>query len=592
MKDALTARLYILVIILSVVGGLIIFQMGRVQLSPGGQALRDKLGPGYEYQNVHITPERGNIYDRWANLLAGNKEMYEVGINYHNANLDPKTIAEKLSEVLGLDYNYVLEKATQKNQSYVVVKNFVESEQIAQIKMIQEDYQNHPAKRRLGRDEIPPNIDAVEWTPHLVRTYPENTLGANVLGFYSFMEREQGKAYFGVEQKYDNILAGNAIDMLVPVNPSSVQKMPDLPPGSNLILTIDREIQLSMEDVIQRAVKHWGADAGTIIVVDPKTGEILAMATTPSLDLNKYWEYQDIFPGQTPFNRAISQTYEPGSVFKILTMASAIDAGKVNPDTQFIDTGSISIGGITIYNWDRGAWGPQTMIGCMQHSLNVCLTWVAQQLGPALFYKYMDAFGIGHRTKIDLAGEVNFPLSAPGDSTWSDANLGTNSFGQGLAVTPIQFVTAASALANDGKMMAPHILKAVSENGRQRFTQPVLVSQPISAESAHTITEMLAVSLEKEASDAMVPGYRLAGKTGTGEIPTETGYSSNLTNASFVGWGPTDDPRFLVFVWLEKPKSSPWGSIVAAPVFSEAVQKLVVLMNLPPDEIRQQLYSK
>ncbi len=315
------------------------------------------------------------------------------------------------------------------------------------------------------------------------------------------------------------------------------------------------------------------------------------MASTPNIDLNEYWTYDKVFPGSTPFNRAISQTYEPGSVFKVLTMAAALDSGKVKPDTQFIDTGSISIGGITIYNWDRGAWGPQDMVGCMQHSLNVCLTWIAIQVGPKDFYKYMDAFGIGRRTKVDLSGEVNYPLSVPGDPNWYEANLGTNSFGQSVAATPLQMAAAVSALANNGKIMAPHIVKSIIEDGRQRYVEPVVISQPISAETAHTITEMLAISLEQEASDALVPGYRVAGKTGTGEIPSPEGYVSNLTNASFVGWGPTDDPRFLVYLWLEKPKSSPWGSVVAAPVFSEATQKLVALMNLPPDDIRLQLYA-
>lgn len=590
MKDRLAGRLYTLVMILTVISGLIIVQMGRVQVSPGGKALRDELGPSYEYKKIHIVPERGNIYDAWGHLLAGNKEMYEVGINLNDPQIHPETIATTLAQVLGMDYKYVLEKATQESGAYVVVKNFVESDQINQLKALQQEYRNRPA-RRTGRDEIVPNLDALEWQPHLVRTYPENTLAANILGFYSFMERENGKAYFGVEQEYDAVLAGNAVDVLMPVNPNSIDKIPQLPPGSSLVLTIDREIQLAMEEVVDRAVEHTKSDSATIIVLDPKSGEIMAMATTPRLDLNKYWEYADLFPDQTPFNRAISQTYEPGSVFKILTMASAIDAGKVKPDTQFIDTGSISIGGITIYNWDRGAWGPQTMVGCMQHSLNVCLTWTAQQLGPSLFYQYLDAFGIGHRTKVDMAGEVNFPMRVPGDTDWYEASLGTNSFGQGIATTPLQMASAATALANDGKIMAPHILKAISEDGRQRLTQPILVSQPITAEAAHTITEMLAVSLEEEASDALIEGYRVAGKTGTGEIPTEYGYSTNLTNASFVGWGPTDDPRFLIYVWLEKPKTSPWGSIVAAPVFSEAAQKLVVLMNLPPDEIRTQLYA-
>jgi len=221
--------------------------------------------------------------------------------------------------------------------------------------------------------------------------------------------------------------------------------------------------------------------------------------------------------------------------------------------------------------------------------LNVCLSWVATQMGATEFYNYVEKFNIGHRTNIDLTGEEVFPLSTPGDPTWYPVNLGTNSFGQGVAVTPIQMVQAASAIANDGKMMAPHVLKAYIQNGQQYNTNPTVVGVPISATTAHTFSEMLATSLEDEASTALVEGYRVAGKTGTAEIAINGQYSSNATNASFVGWGPVDDPQFLVYIWLEKPKSSIWGSVVAAPVFSEEVKQLVVLMNIPPDDLRKSI---
>jgi cell division protein FtsI/penicillin-binding protein 2 len=183
-------------------------------------------------------------------------------------------------------------------------------------------------------------------------------------------------------------------------------------------------------------------------------------------------------------------------------------------------------------------------------------------------------------------------LSVPGDPTWYTINLATNSFGQGLAVTPIQLLTAVSAIANDGKMMAPHVLKSYIQNGQQYDTAPQVVGMPISAETAKTLTDMLAISLEQEASDALVEGYRVAGKTGTAEIAVNGQYTSNQTNASFIGWGPVDDPQFIVFIWLEKPRTSIWGSIVAAPVFRDAVQELVVLMGLPPDDIRLSLAEK
>jgi cell division protein FtsI/penicillin-binding protein 2 len=270
-------------------------------------------------------------------------------------------------------------------------------------------------------------------------------------------------------------------------------------------------------------------------------------------------------------------------------MAAALDSQAVTLETTFVDTGVIDFDGTLIYNWNMGAWGPQNMQGCMQHSLNVCLAWTARQMGPTIFYDYMQRFGIGRLTGVDMAYEAAGRLKIPGDSDWYAADLGTNAFGQGVSVNPVQLTSAISALANDGNIIAPHVVRSVINQGYQHDIEQRVVSRPISAETAHTMTEMLARSLEIESSDALVHGYRVAGKTGTAEIPTPFGYTTNETNASFVGWGPVDDPKFLVYVWLERPMSSPWGSIVAAPVFSQAVEKLVVLMDLPPDDVRQQL---
>ena len=323
--------------------------------------------------------------------------------------------------------------------------------------------------------------------------------------------------------------------------------------------------------------------------MNPKTGEIMALATTLRIDLNDYWEHMGVFSDGIPFNRGVSEAYEPGSVFKVITMASALDSGAVTPDTVFVDTGMIEIGGTYIYNWNMGGWGPQTMLGCMQHSLNVCLAHVATLMGPGTFYRYLQAFGLGRLTGVDMAGETPGRLKVPGDSDWYAADLGTNAFGQGVSVSPVQIASAISAVANGGAIVTPHIVRSVVTADFQHDIDQAVVSRPISAETAHTLTEMLAQSLEIESSDALVTGYRVAGKTGTAEIPTPFGYTTSETNASFVGWGPVDDPQFLVYIWLEKPTASPWGSVVAAPVFRQAVEKLVVLIDLPPDDIRHQL---
>jgi cell division protein FtsI/penicillin-binding protein 2 len=574
--------------------GLFIFiWMIRIIVSPEAKVFHD-IGTSYDNYVKSIFPERGNIYDRWGHLLAGNVETYEVGADLRYVS-DPKTIAANLSAVLNIDYNETYDRVSEVWNSdlprYVKLADFVDPEKIDQLRTLQKQLDDEWAKssRRQRKDEIMPNIDGVLWTPMLKRSYPEHELASNIIGFYAYRERENARGYFGVEEKYNQLLAGSPIKVEVALNPYMITQLPDVPPGASLVLTIDRDIQAMAERVLKQHIASSGSQSGTVIIMDPETGELLAIAVTPTMDPNQYWNYGEVFPGITAYNRAVGTTYEPGSVFKVLTMAAALDAGAVTPATTFLDTGAIMVGGVTIRNWDRGAWGPQDMTGCLQHSLNVCLAWIATQLGPTQFYKYLNSFGMGHMTGIDLSGEVSQPVRVPGDSGWYEVNLGTNSFGQGIATTPLQMITAIGAVANHGKMMAPHVLKSVIENGEQYNNPPQVIGTPITAETANTLNEMLATSLEKEASNALVAGYRVAGKTGTAEIPGPGGYLASATNASFVGWGPVDDPRFIIYVWLEQPQSSQWGSVVAAPLFSELASNLTILLDLPPDSVRQGL---
>ena len=471
----------------------------------------------------------------------------------------PTVIAQTLTGVNDLAYDDIYDAVAQDYDEdsavYAVITDFLPSGVIDVLSDAKETYE---LENPYGADEDKPSLRGLIWTSHLKRSYPENNLASNVLGFYAYKDRQEGRGYYGVEEYYDDLLAGNPMDTFMPRNPYLLEGLPEVPSGASLVLTIDREIQAMVEKKLDEAVEDTGSASGTVIVLDPESGEILAMATQPRINLNQYWEYKDEFVDKTPFNRAVSETYEPGSVFKVLTMAAAYDAGVVDDKTEFNDPGRFEYGGSVILNWDRKGHGKQTMQGCMQKSLNVCLAWVAvEKLGKEDFYSYMQAFGIGQRTSIDLGGEETWPLSVPGDADWYKIQLATNSFGQGVAVTPIQLATAISAVANDGKMMKPHILKAIIQDGQQYNTTPQVLGVPIQAETAKTMTDMLVKSLENESSAALVEGYSIAGKTGTAEIPVEGEYSIDLTNASFVGWGPADDPKFLVYVWLEKPEKSP-----------------------------------
>lgn len=580
-------RYYFLGVVLTFIPLVIAYQLVHIQLDNKNKVYFEEWYKRYTGQEEILEPARGLIMDRNGDILAANKVVYEVGVNLAQVE-NPHTIALTMNVVLGMDYTKALGRASvapSEDSVYLPLIDFVSEEKVTQLQVLIEQM---AAEYGNSRGEDVPSLIGLTFRPHLMRTYPEKSLASSVLGFVN----QEGLGYYGVEEYYNDFLAGTPKKVLVFNDPNQAQELPDVPDGVSLVLTIDRSIQASMEELVDWATDEYGAESATIVVLDPKTGEVLALATTPRMDLNEYWRSEEIFPDGVPFDRGVSQAYEPGSVFKVLTMLAALDSGVVTPETEFMDRGVIEVGGAVIYNWNRGGWGPQTMLGCMQHSLNVCLAWVATQLGAKDFYTYLESFGIGRLSGVELASEVEGRLKVPGDADWYDADLGVNAFGQGVSATPIQMAAAIAAAANDGRMMQPHIVKSIINKGFQQDIEPRVAGIVVKPETARALTDMLAVSLETESSDALVEGYRVAGKTGTAEIPTPLGYTSNDTNASFVGWGPVDDPKFLVYVWLEKPSASPWGSVVAAPVFREAVEQLVVLMNIPPDNVRRQLYGQ
>jgi cell division protein FtsI/penicillin-binding protein 2 len=570
--------------ILTVLPVLIVVQMIRLQIDPYLREFWQNQIEAHTMVVRTLVPPRGEIYDRYGNLLAGNHTVYEVGVDLHQVR-NPQTIALVISSVTGRDYNevYVLASKTPGPTAYYnKLVDHVSQEKVDEIMDLMEGLKEATSGKR---DTTLPSLSGLVFRPHMARSYPERELASNLIGFVG----QDGRGYYGVEGKYNNLLSGKSRQVLVSLDPYRVTELPDVPPGASLVLTIDRSIQARMEELLDDAIRTHGADSGTIVILDPRSGELLALATTPRIDLNDYRAGLSQYGPGVTFNRGVSHAYEPGSVFKILTVAAGLDSGAIQPNSSYVDTGVFYIGGLSIYNWNYGAWGPQDIRGCLQHSLNVCLTWIASLMGPETFYTYMREFGIGQATGIDLDGEETGRLKIPGDGDWYEADLGTNSFGQGVSTTPLQMAVAASAIPNGGAIMTPHIVRSLVNRGYQYDVEQRTLAVPMKAETARILNNMLAEALETEASSALVNGYRVAGKTGTAEIPTPTGYTSNQTNASFVGWGPVDDPRFLVFVWLEKPSSSIWGSEVAAPVFKQIVENLVVLLNLPPDEIRMQL---
>ena len=575
MKQQYAVRSLIVVAGLTVAVLAVIAQIIRIQTSEQAAVFLSQ-GDRYAGEFQMFYPERGEIYDRNGHLLAGNRTVYEVGVSLRDLE-SPEAMAAALSANLGLTYDEIYKKLTEAPETweYVVIQDYVAVDAVDKLKKLVEQLDN--------ADD--PRLSGLAFKPHLQRSYPENALASNVLGFVT----RDGRGYFGVEEKYNDLLAGNPVQIWVPSDPNKATEIPKVPNGTTLVLTINRDLQAKVESILDQALTEYGAQNGTILVTDPRNGEILAMAATPRMDLNNYGNYFSLYDNGSQYNRAIGTTYEPGSVLKVLTMADALDAGTVSPETTFIDTGAIEVGGITIQNWNRDAWGQQNMTGCLQHSLNVCLAWISSQMGSQSFYGYMDRFGLGHPTGVDLSGEAPGRLKRPGDGDWYPVDLGTNAFGQGIAVTPLQMLTAASAIANEGKMATPHVLYSMLRDGHQYNVPSQYAGSPISAATARTLNEMLAVSLEQESSMALLPGYRLAGKTGTAQIPTDYGYDGFHTNVSFVGWGPVDDPQFMVYIWMEQPSSSIWASETASPVFAKVAEQTVILLNIPPDVVRSQV---
>lgn len=515
-----------------------------------------------EYRDpVTIRPPRGEIYDRQGLLLATNTPEYEIGLS-PTLIVDHEQVADILSVQLGMDRDELL-----------ALMQPVEGEPIPPYILLK-----RPAPSIVGQNLLHENLQGVVVEPIPKRFYPHNALASHVLGFVSY----DGMGYYGIEGYYNETLTGQIGVGDRSAIPFDQSRGSGWQAGSTLYLTIDSEIQYLAETMIAKAVQDTGALSGMILVYDPQTGEIIAMANEPRFDPNFYYEGEIA----NLMNPMINAVFEPGSAMKAITMAIALENGIVTPDSTYEDTYSIEIGGRDIYNWDRQAHGTTTMTELLAKSLNVGAATLSWRLGATRFYNGMANFGFGHPTGIDLQGEVSGVMRVPGDEGFYDANLAVNAFGQGISVTPLQMVVAFGALANDGLIMQPHMVRMrVNPDGSQTTFEPTVINRAVSEITARQVTEMLKNALESEASNALVPGYAIAGKTGTAQIPMVGGYDPDDVITSFIGYAPVDDPQFVVLIRLDKPQSEKWGTTTAAPVFSEFVSRLVVLMEIPASDV-------
>ena len=419
----------------------------------------------------------------------------------------------------------------------------------------------------------------IEPVPH--RIYPEGTLLSHALGWVD----ADMNGNSGLEGYYNEELTGQ---------PVTVSKFPFLygqwetarpHHGSTLVLTVDRSVQYATEQVLAEAMERYNAPSGSIIVMDLNDFGILAMASLPSFDPNEYYRAEP----DDMVNPVISEWFEPGSIHKVLTMASAIDSGTVVPSTVYDDVGVLEVGGVPIYNWDRAAHGPTDMVTLLAKSLNVGAATLARWMGQETFYRYTQDFGLEEYTGIDLEAEVVGYVKRPGDDIWTEADLGTNSFGQGLTVTPLRELVAIAAIANDGVILQPHMVAEIHDGDQVSQFRPRAINTPISEAAADTVADMMRQAVAREVQTAEVPGYSIGGKTGTAQIAEGGIYHPSDIIGTFIGFLPADDPQIIVLVKIDRPQNAlnaRWGSMTAAPTFSELAQQLVVLLGIPPDAVR------
>lgn len=530
-----------------------------------------KLALAERERTFTIPAKRGDILTGDGFLVATDVFVYQVAA--HPAVMKDAVkpqIASFLSPLLGIPQGKLIELLNQKDQTVMLT--------------LQAPSQIGPQLDALRAEEKIPGIDFVAMPR---RTYPGNSFMAHVLGFVN----AERKGAYGVEQFYNTELTGKDGVKKIIADVAGDDPLPfDLPTGTevqngaSLELTIHSGIQNIAERELTRAVISNGATSGSVVILDARTGAIRAMANYPTANLNQY--------GQTPLslynNASLSQEYEPGSVFKVVTLSCALDYGVVNMNSSFNDTGSVTIGGRSIYNHDFLKPGIVDLVTVMRQSLNVEAARMALLMGANRFYDCVKRFGFGTSARVDMASETGGTLKLPGDGRWYEADLGTNAFGQGIAATPLQMASALLVIANDGVWVQPHVVeRKIYPDGKVEAYQMKGSRQTIRPETARLAAQILTRSIAAESTNlAVVPGYKITGKTGTSQIPVPGGYHPTDTIASFGGYFPADDPRYIILVKIDRPKRSPWGSQVASPVFAAIAQQVAALMALPPDAER------
>lgn len=503
--------------------------------------------------------DRGEIFFSKGEILATNVKGKYLLVSLQEIEKKEET-AKILSEILNLEEAAILEKL-QRNGLSEKIKSSLTKEEEQTLKEV--------------------NLPGVYLKEAVFRKYPQGTMSSQTIGFLG----GEGKGQYGIEGFYEDILQGKEEIQerewgIAKYFLSGIAKSAK---GADIFLTIDYNIQFMAEKLLEKAKEDLNIESGQIIVIDPNSGKILALANFPNFDPNHYSEVDfDLFQ-----NSSVQKLFEPGSAFKPITVAAALNQGEITPKTTYVDTGKVKIGKYTITNYNEKVWGKSTMTEVLEKSINTGAVFIEKQLGHDVFLEYIDKFGIFEPTGIDLQGEI-FSENIEFKKGY-EINFATASFGQGIEMTPIQLVIAFSAIANGGKIVKPYLVEKIIENDKVTETQPEISSeQIISQKTASQLTAMLISVIENGfAKKARVPGYYVAGKTGTAQIPWSTlginrkGYSEN-TWQSFIGFVPAFSPRFLILIKLDKPETRT-SEYSAVPIFGELAKYIINYYQVPPD---------
>lgn len=552
-------RITILFLLAAAFLSLIIFRLAWIQFVRGDE-LRQQ-GIINRMRDVPVEAKRGSILDRNGNELVTSvsaDSIYVIPNHIEN----PDQVAAKVAPLLGMDVAKVKNIITKKSR-FEWIKRKVDFEVSQKLKDLK--------------------IEGIGFAEESRRYYKQETLAPHILGFTG----TDNQGLMGMEAAFDEELKGIP-GRIVIEHDAAGREIPDalhqyIPAtqGHNLVLTIDQTIQHFVERELDKIVTNYNPKMAVIIAMDPKTGDILAMGNRPTFSPSKWREVPQSVWDRNP---AVWYNYEPGSTFKIITASSALEENTVRPSDRFYDPGYYQVADRKIHCWKAGGHGSQSFEEVVQNSCNPGFIQVGLDLGKEKFYKYIRAYGFGEQTGIGLPGEANGIMIREKDAT--NLNIATMSIGQSIAVTPIQLITAISAVANDGKLMKPHLVKQVEgQKGKViKEFKPEIVRQVVSTETARQTSKLLENVVTKgSGKNAFVDGYRAAGKTGTAQVVSERGgYASGKYVASFAGYAPVNDPKVAILIMIAEPQgSSYYGSQVAAPVFSPLAQDILRYMGVP-----------